>query len=249
MHSSCGVCEQCREGKGNLCRKFVITGVMVDGGYAQFMRAKAGHAIPVPESLTSVEAAPLFCAGVTVYRALKNASVAAGQRVAVVGVGGLGHLAIQVARAFGAEAIALDVAEDKLTLARALGASSAMNATDPQAIKSVRQLGGVHVAVMASAAKAAFDTCLKCLRPGGTLSVVGLPAEPFSLSAFALVSGEFRVMGSAVGTRDDLHEILRLGAAGKVRCHTETKPMDEVNEVLRQMRNGTIAGRIVLTMR
>ncbi len=248
MHGSCGVCEQCREGMENLCRKSVITGVMVDGGYAQFMRAKASHALRIPDSLGSVEAAPLFCAGVTVYRALKNAAVGGGQRVAVVGIGGLGHLAVQVAHAFGAEVIALDVAEDKLELARSLGVSRAMNVTDPQAIKAIRQSGGVHVAVVTSAAKSAYDTGLKCLRPAGTLSVVGLPADALTFSALALVSGEFRVVGSAVGTRDDLRAILELGASGKVRCRVQPKPIDRVNEVLEQMRRGDISGRVVLTL-
>ncbi len=124
LHSSCGQCEQCREGLENLCRKGVVTGMMVDGGYAQFMRAKASHALPIPDALSAEQAAPLFCAGVTVYRALKNAKVATGQRVAVFGVGGLGHLAVQIARALGAEVIALDVTDDKLELARMLGAST-----------------------------------------------------------------------------------------------------------------------------
>ncbi len=248
LHVSCGTCEQCREGLENLCRKFVITGVMVDGGYAQFMRAKASHALRVPESLGSVEAAPLFCAGVTVYRALRNAQVSTGQRVAVLGIGGLGHLAVQVARAFGAEVLALDVAEDKLELARALGAARAMNVADPQTLKAVRQMGGVHVAVVTSAAKAAFDTALKCLRPAGTLSVVGLPADALTFSALALVSGEVRIIGSAVGTREDLRAVLDLGASGKVRCHTETMPIHRVNEVLERMRGGGITGRVVLTL-
>lgn len=248
MHASCGACEQCREGMENLCRKFVITGVMVDGGYAQFMRAKASHAMPIPASLGSIEAAPLFCAGVTVYRALKNAGVGSGQRVAVLGIGGLGHLAVQLARAFGAEVLALDIAEDKLELARELGASRAMNVADPQTVKAVRQSGGVHVAIVTSAAKAAYDSALRCLRPAGTLSVVGLPADALTFSALALVSGEIRIIGSAVGTRDDLRATLELGASGKVRCHTETKPMDRVNEVLEQMRRGAITGRVVLTL-
>ncbi|OGA16495.1 MAG: hypothetical protein A3G25_10595 [Betaproteobacteria bacterium RIFCSPLOWO2_12_FULL_63_13] len=247
MHASCGACDQCREGRENLCRRFVITGVMVDGGYAQFMRAKASHAIPVPDALGPIEAAPLFCAGVTVYRALRNAGVKSEQRVAVVGIGGLGHLAVQVARALGAEVLALDVAEDKLELARELGASTVLNVADPQAVKAVRQSGGAHVAIMTSAANAAFDTALKCLRPAGTLSVVGVPPDALAFSALALVTGEFRVTGSAVGTRDDLRATLALGAAGKVRSHTETAPVDRVNEVLERMRRGAITGRVVLT--
>ena len=246
LHASCGVCEQCLEGLENLCRKAVITGVMVNGGYAEFMCAKASHAIPIPASLSSVEAAPLFCAGVTVYRALKNANVKAGQRVAVVGVGGLGHLAVQVARAFGAEVIALDVDESKLALARSLGAALALNVADPQTVKTIRKAGGAHVAVVTSAAKAAYDSALKYLRPAGTLSVVGLPAEALSFSALALVGAEAKIIGSSVGTRDDLRAVLQLAADGKLRCLTEVQELDQVNAVFERMRQGQINGRVVL---
>lgn len=247
LHHACGVCEQCREGLENLCRKGTVTGMTVDGGYAEYMCAKASHALPVPDALTSADAAPLFCAGVTSYRALKNAGVRPGQRVAVVGLGGLGHLALQIARAFGAEVIALDVAEDKLAAARALGAAHALDARSPETPRAVRALGGAHVAVVTSAARAAYDLALKCLRPAGTLSVVGLPPEPLAFSALQLVSGEYRIMGSAVGTRDDVRATLALAAAGQLHCHNETRPLAQVNAVLEQMRAGRIAGRIVLT--
>jgi alcohol dehydrogenase, propanol-preferring len=247
LHSACGQCEQCREGLENLCRKGVVTGMMVDGGYAQFMRAKASHALPIPEGLSSVDAAPLFCAGVTVYRALNNAHAGPGQRVAVFGVGGLGHLAVQIARAMGAEVIALDVAEDKLALARTLGATHALNAAAPESVRAIRSLGGAHVAVVTSAARAAYDSALKCLRPSGTLAVVGLPAEALSFAALALVSNEVHIMGSAVGTRDDMRAVLAMAAAGHVHCHTETQPLERINEVFEQMEQGRISGRVVLS--
>ncbi len=246
LYQSCGVCEQCREGNENLCRKGVITGLMVDGGYAQFMRAKSSHAMPVPDALSPEEAAPLFCAGVTVYRALKKAGVAAGQRVAVFGVGGLGHLAVQIAKAMGAEVIGLDVSKEKLALATELGASSVLDAADPTALKSLAKAGGVHVAVVTSAAKAAFDSALVVLRPTGTLAVVGLPAQPLTFAALALVGREIRVVGSAVGTREDLRAVLEMAAAGKLRCRTESQPLDQVNQVLDRMRSGGIYGRVVL---
>lgn len=246
-HATCGTCEPCLEGLENLCRKAVITGVMVDGGFADYMVARASHVMPVPAELGAVEAAPLFCAGLTVYRALKNAGVGAGQRVAVFGVGGLGHVALQIARAWGAEVIALDLDESKLALARELGASLTFHAGNADDIKALRKKGGVHVAVVTSAAKAAYDTAFKCLRPGGTLSVVGLPAEPLSFSALALVGIEARVLGSSVGTRDDLRAVLQLAAQGKLRCITETQPLEQVNQVFERMRRGQIAGRVVLT--
>jgi propanol-preferring alcohol dehydrogenase len=246
LHASCGTCEPCVEGRENLCQRAVVTGMMVDGGYAQFMRAKASHALPVPDALEPVEAAPLFCAGVTSYRALRNAGAAAGQRVAIVGIGGLGHLAVQIATAWGAEVIALDVDAEKLSEARRLGAAHAFDARAPETAKAVRALGGAHVAVVTSAARAAYDVALKCLRPAGTLSVVGLPAEPLQLSALALVSGEYRITGSAVGTREDLKATLALAAAGKLRCHTHTHRLDDVNTVLDELRAGRMAGRAVL---
>jgi propanol-preferring alcohol dehydrogenase len=246
LHSACGVCEQCREGLENLCRKGVVTGMMVDGGYAEFMRAKASHALKIPDALDSAEAAPLFCAGVTVYRALCNAGVGRDQRVAVFGIGGLGHLAVQIARAFGADVIGLDVSADKLALARELGASATFDVTDADTIKSVRKLGGVHVAVVTSAAKAAYDMAVRCLRPAGTLAVVGLPAEPLAFQALSLVGSEIRIVSAAVGTRDDLRATLELAVAGKVRCRIEQVPLDRVNDVFARMERGAINGRMVL---
>jgi propanol-preferring alcohol dehydrogenase len=245
-YSACGQCEQCREGYENLCATGGVTGMTVDGGYAQVMKARASHALRIPGSLRSDEAAPLFCAGVTSYRALKNAGVGPGQRVAVFGVGGLGHLAVQIARAMGAEVVALDVSENKLALARELGATQALNAANADDIKALRQRGGVHVALVTSAARAAYDTALQCLRPTGTLSVVGLPAEPLQVPALGLVAGETRIVGSAVGTRDDIRAVLEMAANGRLRCHVDTRPLAQVNEVLDEMRRGTIKARVVL---
>jgi propanol-preferring alcohol dehydrogenase len=246
MYQSCGACEQCREGNENLCRKTVITGLMVDGGYAELMRAKAAYAIPVPDALNAQDAAPLFCAGVTVYRALKNAGTAAGQRVAVFGIGGLGHLAVQIAKSMGAEVIGVDVSREKLELATELGATRTVDANDREGLKALAKTGGVHVAVVSSAAKAAFDAAMVVLRPTGTLAVVGLPPEPLTFAALALVGREIRVIGSSVGTRDDLRAVLDLAAAGKLHCRTESQPLDQINEVLDRMRGGGIYGRVVL---
>ena len=247
LHNACGQCEQCREGNENLCRNGAgVTGMTVDGGYAQFMRAVASHALPVPDALGSQEAAPLFCAGVTTYRALRNAHAGPGQRIAVFGVGGLGHVAIQIARAMGGEVIALDVSDDKLALAREMGATHVLNAADAQSPKTIRRMGGAHVAVVTSAAPAAYEAALKCLRPTGTLSVVGLPPEPLRFAALALVSSEVRIVGSSVGTRQDVRDVLDLAAAGKVRCLVETRPLSQVNAVFEAMRGGAIHGRVVL---
>ena len=244
--STCGQCEPCREGLENLCRRAVITGVMVDGGYADFMVARASHAMPIPANLTSEEAAPLFCAGLTVYRALQRAGVGAGQKVAIFGVGGLGHLAVQIARAWGAEVIALDLDPAKLALATQLGAARALNAASADDIKALRKAGGVHVAVVTSAARAAYDTAVKLLRPGGALSIVGLPSEPLAFHALTLVGLEARILASSVGTREDLRAVLDMAARGELRCITELQPLDAVNAVFERMRRGQINGRVVL---
>jgi alcohol dehydrogenase, propanol-preferring len=244
LHWSCGNCAMCSEGRENLCSEQMITGASVDGGFAEFIKAKASHAARVPEQLSSEQAAPLFCAGVTVYRAIKNAEVKPGQRVAVFGVGGLGHLAVQIAKSFGAEVIAVDIADDKLEFARGLGADTVINAAGGDAVKQIRRLGGAHVAVVTSGAKAAYDSAFYAVRANGTLMVVGMPAEDLTFPAISM--REVKIMASATGTREDLREVLDLAASGKLNCKVETRPLADVNEVLDQMRRTQITGRVVL---
>ncbi len=247
LHWSCGDCEVCREGNENLCARQKITGVTVDGGYAEFVKAPASHALKIPDGLSSVEAAPLFCAGVTVFRALKQAQIARGQRLAIFGIGGLGHIAVQIGRALGAEVAAVDISDEKLVLARSLGATHAFNAASDDVAKGFRKLGGVHAALVTSAAKAAYDMAFQCVRPSGSLLIVGLPAENICFPPILMAAREVRMHASAVGTRQDLSEILAMAAAGKVRCQTATRPLAQVNEVLEQLRRGRVTGRIVLT--
>jgi propanol-preferring alcohol dehydrogenase len=247
LHWSCGDCEYCREGNENLCVRQKITGVTVDGGYAEYVKAPASHALKIPDGLPPVEAAPLFCAGVTVYRALKKVDILPGQRLAIFGIGGLGHLAIQIGRAFCAEILAIDISEEKLALAKSLGAARALNAAAPDVVKNLRGMGGAHIALVTSAAKAAYETAFSCVRPTGTLLVVGLPAENICFPPILMAAGEVRIQASAVGTRQDLKEVLALAAAGKVRCHTAAYPLARVNEALEQLKKGQVSGRIALT--
>jgi alcohol dehydrogenase, propanol-preferring len=247
VHWTCGECEVCREGNENLCPNQLITGVSVDGGYAEFVKAPASHVQKIPPGLSSAEVAPLFCAGVTVYRALKQARVLPGQRLGIFGVGGLGHLAVQIGNALGADVTALDVSEEKLAGAKGLGASATLNAVASDAIKQVRAKGGFHVAIVTSAAKAAYDTAFYCLRPKGTLLVVGLPAENLSFSPIMMAAGEVHIQASAVGTRQDLKEVLEMAESGKVHCQVATRPLESANEALEELRRGQVAGRIVLT--
>ena len=244
LHWSCGVCELCKEGLENLCPNQAITGGSVDGGYAEYIKAKASHAIKVPAGLDPAATAPLFCAGVTVYRAVKNAGVEPGQRVAVFGVGGLGHLAVQIAKTFGAKVIAVDIAADKLELARQLGADQVINAATEDVLKIFRSMGGVHAAIVTSAAKAAYNQAFYAVRSAGTLMVVGLPPEELSFPA--ILMREIKIRSVATGTRDDLRETLNLAAAGKIRCLIETSNLKKVNEIFGQMRQGQIRGRVVI---
>jgi propanol-preferring alcohol dehydrogenase len=246
---TCGQCEFCREGNENLCLRQRITGVMVDGGYAEFCKAPASHVVKIPDSLSSEEAAPLLCAGVTVHRALKQAKIRAGQRLAVFGVGGLGHLAVQIGRAAGAEVKAIDVADEKLALAKSLGAVRTLNATKDDVVKELRGIGGMHVAMVTSAAKSAYDMAFYCVRPTGTLLVVGLPAKEISFPPILMAAGEIQIKASAVGTREDLREILAMGAAGTVRCQLTTRPLADVGEVFAQLSRGEVTGRVVLRVR
>jgi propanol-preferring alcohol dehydrogenase len=246
IHWTCGECEFCREGNENICTGQQITGVTVDGGYAEFVKAPASHALKIPDGLSSVDAAPLFCAGVTVYRALKKAKVMPGQRLAVFGVGGLGHLAVQIGRGLGADVTAIDISDEKLALAKSLGASTMLNAASTNVVKELRGKGGVHVALVASAARAAYDTAFYCVRPTGTLLVVGLPAENICFPPILMAAAEVRIQASAVGTRQDLREVLALAAAGKIRCRVGTRPLAEANQALDLLRRGQVSGRIVL---
>ena len=247
IHWTCGECEFCREGNENLCSRQKITGVTVDGGYAEYVKAPATHALNIPDDLSALEAAPLFCAGLTVYRALQGAGIVPGQRLAVFGIGGLGHLAVQFGRAFGAEVTAIDISPEKLELARSSGASDTLNAATTDAAKQLRRKGGVHVSLVTSAAKSAYDTAFSCVRPTGTLLVVGLPAENICFPAILMAAGEVRIRATAVGTRQDLREVLALAAAGKVRCQVAGWPLAQANEALNLLRKGKVSGRLVLT--
>jgi propanol-preferring alcohol dehydrogenase len=249
VYWTCGECDFCREGNENLCVKQKITGLTVDGGYAEFVKVPASHATRIPEGLAAIDAAPLFCAGVTVYRALKHAKIQPGQRLAVFGIGGLGHLAVQIGVGLGALVTAIDVSDEKLAQAKSLGASATLNAASVNVVKELRRTGGVHTALVTSASKKAYDTAFPCVRPTGTLLVVGLPSESLCFPAILMAATEVRIQASSVGTREDLEEVLALGAAGKVRCQTATRPLAQVNEVLEQLRHGQVSGRIVLVPR
>lgn len=248
LHHTCGVCEYCQSGRETLCGKQKITGVMVDGGYAEYAKAQASHTVKLPDALSFEESAPLLCAGVTVYRAIKDVGIKSGETLTVFGVGGLGHLAVQIGKKLGLVVGAVDVADDKLQLATECGADWTVNAATTQAYKEIKSHGGAHVALVTSGSKAAYETALRSLRRAGTLVIVGMTPEPIPLNIQAMLAGEYKIVASTVGTRKDLEEVLALASSGGVKCHFQTGTLEHINEYFADMQAGKLSGRIVLTM-
>lgn len=249
LHSACGRCEFCSGGWETLCESQENTGYSVDGGFAQFVLADADYVGVLPDRLDFGPAAPVLCAGVTVYKGLKETEVAPGQWVAISGIGGLGHMAVQYAKAMGMHVVAVDVAEDKLALARSLGADVTIDArkTDP-GDEVQTQLGGVHGALVTAVSTTAFAQAVAMLRRHGTMSLVGLPPGEFPLPIFDVVLKRLTIRGSIVGTRLDLEEALSFAHEGQVESHFSWGTLDDINGIFDRMREGTIEGRVVLRM-
>ena len=249
LHDACGACEYCGTGWETLCASQHNTGYGVDGGYAEYMVADAAYAVKIPAGMDLVKAAPILCAGVTTYKGIKETDTKPGDWLAISGVGGLGHVAVQYAKAMGLHVVAIDVSEDKLALARRLGADIALNAAAPDLAGEVsRRTGGMHGALITAVSAPAFAQCLSLLRPGGTMSMVGLPPGSFALPIFDVVLKRLTVRGSIVGTRQDLAEALRFAADGKVSAQVETRRLDEINAIFAELKAGRVRGRIVLQM-
>jgi alcohol dehydrogenase, propanol-preferring len=247
IYSTCGACEYCASDREALCPAIVVTGFMVDGGYAEAVKAPASHAVAVPPELDFTEAAPLYCAGLTPYRALKVSGARVGDTVAIWGVGGLGHYAVQIAHAMGARVVAVDIQPGKLDLARRLGADVTVDASRDKPEDAIRELGGAHVVLSLAPTASAIAQGFAALRRGGTLVLVGLPAGDFTLPILGSVAKGIRVLTSAVGTRQDLREVLALATAGKIKTVADTCHLDQLNDVFDRMRASKIAGRVVVT--
>lgn len=249
LHDACGACEYCGTGWETLCASQHNTGYSIDGGYAEYLVADADYAVKLPAGLNPVQVAPILCAGVTTYKGIKETDTKPGDWLAISGIGGLGHVAVQYAKAMGLHVVAIDVSEDKLALARKLGADMALNAMSLDLTGEVsRQIGGVHGALITAVSAPAFAQCLSLLRPKGTMSLVGLPPGTFALPIFDVVLKRLTVRGSIVGTRQDLMESLAFAAEGKVSAQVEKRPLQQVNAVLSELKAGLVRGRIVLTM-
>jgi alcohol dehydrogenase, propanol-preferring len=244
---ACGTCRYCLTGWETLCLSQRNTGYSVDGGYAEYFLAEAAFAAPVPDGIDPREAAPLTCAGVTTYKAIKVGNVRPGDLVAVSGVGGLGHLAVQYAKIFGGTVAAVDITDEKLTLARELGADIVIDARADDPAKVLQAHGGADVAVGLAVDDQSFATAYAGLRRGGRLVLVALPAAgTLSIPVFDTVLNGTSVIGSIVGTRADLNEVFGLHAAGRTRVSYETRPLAEVNEGIAEVLHGKARARLVL---
>ncbi|OCA91770.1 alcohol dehydrogenase AdhP [Pseudobacillus wudalianchiensis] len=249
LYSACGECEYCLKGQETLCPNQENGGYSVDGGYAEYCIAAADYAAKIPDELDSVAAAPILCAGVTTYKALKVSGAKPGDWVAIYGIGGLGHIALQYAKAMGFNVVAVDIADEKLELAKNLGADDTVNGLKENPVEAIQnRVGGVQAAVSVAVTKKAFEQAYQSVKRGGTLVVVGLPNDELPIPIFDTVLNGVTVKGSIVGTRMDMKEALDFAARGKVRAQIETAPLDEINEVFEKMVQGKINGRIVLTM-
>jgi len=244
---ACGTCEYCVGGWETLCEAQLNTGYALDGGHAEYLVADAHYVVAVPAGIDPREAAPLTCAGVTTYKAIKVGGVTPGDRVAIFGIGGLGHLAQQYAQIFGGETIAVDVTEEKLALAKELGAAHVVNAATTDPVAAIEALGGADVAVVLAADPRVLEQAHASLRRGGRLVLVSLPKDnAMSLPIFQTVLKGIRVIGSIVGTRADLAEVFRLHSAGRTRVFYETRPLDQINEAVEDVLASRVAARLVL---
>jgi propanol-preferring alcohol dehydrogenase len=249
LYSACGHCEYCLSGRETLCLNQENAGYSVDGGYAEYCVAAADYVVKIPDNLGFVEAAPIFCAGVTTYKALKVSDVKPGEWVAIFGIGGLGHLAVQYAKAMGMNVVAIDMHDEKLELALKLGADKVVNAAKEDAAAWIhKEIGGVHGVVSTAVAKKVFDQAYRSIRRGGTCVMVGLPPESIDVPIFDTVLNGTKVVGSIVGTRKDLQEALQFAAEGKVKTIIETRTLEEINDIFDDMLKGKINGRIVIDM-
>ncbi|MCS4488016.1 alcohol dehydrogenase AdhP [Streptococcus sciuri] len=245
----CGHCEYCTTGRETLCRSVKNAGYSVDGGMSEYAVVTAEYAVKVPEGLDPAQASSITCAGVTTYKAIKESGAAPGQWIAVYGVGGLGNLAVQYAKkVFNTHVVAVDINQDKLDLAKEVGADLIVNGHDIKDVPAYIQekTGGCHGVVVSAVSKVAFNQAVDSVRAGGTVVAVGLPSEYMELSIVKAVLDGIRVVGSLVGTRKDLEEAFAFGAQGLVVPVVEKVPIDSAPQVFEDMEHGRIQGRKVI---
>jgi len=250
LHDACGQCEFCLTGWETLCPSQHNTGYSVNGTYAEYVLAKADYVGHLPAGADLEQIAPILCAGVTTYKGLKETEAKAGEWVAISGIGGLGHVAVQYAKAMGFNVAALDIDEAKLALAKSLGADLTVDCRDPNAVKGlVKQTGGgAHGVLVTAVSTAAFGQAIGIVRRKGTIVLNGLPPGDFPTPVLPVVLKRITLRGSIVGTREDLAEALAFAADGKVAAQVGVEPLDAVNDVFERMERGAINGRVVLRL-
>ena len=250
LHDACGQCEYCMTGWDSLCAAQHNTGYSVNGSFAEYVIGAAPYVGRLPHDCDFAEMAPILCAGVTSYKGIKETEARPGEWIAISGIGGLGQLAVQYAKAMGLHVAALDVTEEKLALARTSGAEATVNARSPDAAEQiVKQTGGgAHGVLVTAVSPAAFAQALKLVRRKGTVSLVGLPPGEFPTPIFDVVMNRITIRGSIVGGREDLAEAIAFAAEGKVRAAINKVKLEDVNQVFADLKAGRIAGRAVMVM-
>lgn len=247
LFSACGDCQYCNTGWETLCENQQNAGYSVDGSFGQYMLVDAKYAAIIPEGADPVEVAPILCAGVTVYKGLKMTEAKPGQWVVISGIGGLGHVAVQYARAMGLRVAAVDVSDEKLALAKKHGAEVVVNALEGDPAEAVlAQTGGAHGVLVTAVHPSAFGQAIHMTRRGGTIVFNGLPAGDFPASIFEIVLKGLTVRGSIVGTRQDMQEALDFYSRGHIHPTVATRELGEINTVFNEMKHGKIDGRVVI---
>jgi alcohol dehydrogenase/propanol-preferring alcohol dehydrogenase len=244
---NCGYCEWCRRGDFINCQNMGIPGITMDGGYADYVLVKASAMAAMPEDLADEDAAPLLCAGITTYNALRHSGARAGDRVAVLGVGGLGHLAVQFAAKMGFDTVAIARGRDKEELARKLGARHYIDSTAGDPGEELMQLGGADVILSTVTASGAMGAVFSGLRPRGRLLVVGASMEPIPVPAAALIGGSTSIHGHASGTSRDSEDTLSFSVLAGVRPMIETFPLEQAAQAYEKMITGQARFRMVIT--
>jgi len=250
LHTACGYCSHCRSGWETLCGSQLNSGYSVNGSFAEYALADPKYIGRLPSNLEWGPAAPILCAGVTVYKGLKETEVKPGEWVVISGIGGLGHMAVQYAKAMGMHVAAVDVHPDKLALAKSLGAEIALDATTVDVATEIQRLvDGAHGALVTAVSPKAFEQAFDMLRSHGTMSLVGLPPGRMSLPIFNMVLKRITVRGSIVGTRQDLEEALAFAGSGAVSAHFSWDQLENINDIFARMADGRIDGRIVVNLK
>lgn len=248
LYSACGHCDHCYAGWETLCKQQQNSGYSVNGSFAEYCLADGEYVGVIPDGVDLLAIAPILCAGVTVYKGLKMTEAKTGDWVAISGIGGLGHVAIQYAKTMGFNVVAIDVDDSKLELATSLGADVVVNAlkTDVKQAVLAATGDGCHGVLVTAVSPKAFEQAVAIIRRGGTMVLNGLPPGKFDLSIFDMVLDGITVRGSIVGTRLDLKEALDIAARGKVKAHVSVEPLENINDIFDRMEHGKIDGRIVI---